>query len=466
VTKKLFLSSGKRPKNACPIYLLHKEDVKKWGKDIPQSWKNWMASSPFSAAKGQLAILPGDDGTLEAVAYGLGPQKDIESAIMSLSEVPGRLPQGTYYFAENGIDKFQAALAWGLGAYDFSRYKSAGDKKWPVLFLPKNVQVKKLSDILSGVFLGRDLINTPTNDMGPPELEKAIKKLGRAHKATVKVTQGKDLLKKNFPLIHAVGRASDRAPRLVDMSWGNKKHPKITLVGKGVCFDTGGLNLKPGNSMALMKKDMGGAAAVIGLASMIMASKLPVRLRMLVPAVENNVSANAFRPSDVLPSRKGISVEIGNTDAEGRLVLADALTLADDEEPDILIDMATLTGAARVALGPDLPPFYTEDQVVSEGLMIAAGKTRDHLWPMPFWEPYDEWLSSKIADVNHISSGGFAGSITAALFLRRFVEKAKSYIHFDIYGWSPKSGSGKVYGGEPHAIRAIFEYLERRFGTS
>jgi len=464
VTQKLFLSSSKKPKSARPIYLLSKEDIEKWKKDIPQSWKNWIASSPFSGVKGQVAQLPGEDGKLEAIAFGLGPKKDIESTLMTLSELPGKLPKGSYYFASDLADSFQTALAWGLGAYEFGRYKSGQQKQWPVLVLPQNVNGKKLTDILSGVFLGRDLINTPTNDMGPDELEKAIKTLGRSHKAIVKVIKGESLLKKNFPLIHAVGRASDKAPRLVDMSWGNKKHPKITLVGKGVCFDTGGLNLKPGNSMALMKKDMGGAAAVIGLASMIMSSKLPVRLRVLVPAVENNVSANAFRPSDILPSRKGISVEIGNTDAEGRLVLADALSLADDEKPDLLIDMATLTGAARVALGPDLPPFYTEDKKLSDDLMSAAQTTRDHVWPMPFWDPYDEWLSSKIADVNHISPGGFAGSITAALFLRRFVEKAKSYIHLDIYGWSPKSGAGKTYGGEPHAIRALFQYLQTRFG--
>ncbi len=266
-------------------------------------------------------------------------------------------------------------------------------------------------------------------------------------------------------MIHDVGRASTRPPRLIDMTWGQAKHPKVTLVGKGVCFDTGGLNLKPGTAMALMKKDMGGAANVLGLASMIMAAKLPVRLRVLIPAVDNNVSGNAFRPGDVLKSRLGLTVEIGNTDAEGRLVLADALALADEDEPELLIDMATLTGAARVALGPDLPPFYCEDDGLAGEIMSHAQAEIDPLWRMPFWQPYDEWLSSKIADVNHISEGGFAGSITAALFLKKFVARSKHYVHFDIFGWTPKALPGRPYGGEAQAIRALYALMKQRFGA-
>ena len=266
-------------------------------------------------------------------------------------------------------------------------------------------------------------------------------------------------------MIHAVGRASNREPRLIDMVWGGAKAPKVTLVGKGVCFDTGGLNLKPGSSMALMKKDMGGAANVLGLASMIMAAKLPVRLRVLIPAVDNNVSANAFRPSDVLQSRNGMTVEIGNTDAEGRLVLADALTLADDEEPDLIVDMATLTGAARVALGPDLPPFYSDDEALAAQVLAHAEAQSDPVWRMPLWPRYDGWLESKIADVNHISEGGFAGSVTAALFLKRFVVKTAAYAHFDIFGWTPTARPGRPYGGADQAIRALFAALRERYAA-
>ena len=265
-------------------------------------------------------------------------------------------------------------------------------------------------------------------------------------------------------MVHAVGRASVSAPRLVDLKWGNAKNPKVTLVGKGVIFDSGGLNIKPGNSMALMKKDMGGAANVIALASMIMTANLPVRLRLLVPAVENSISGNAFRPGDVLPSRKGITVEIGNTDAEGRLVLGDALTLGDEEKPDMMIDMATLTGAARVALGPDLPPFYTEDDGLATSISAAAEALLDPLWRMPLWAPYQKMLSSKVADVNHISSGGFAGSVTAALFLSRFVDQAKSWVHLDIYGWTPTAKPWAPVGGEAQGIRALFDVISRKYG--
>jgi len=299
--------------------------------------------------------------------------------------------------------------------------------------------------------------------MGPEELSAAVKAVADEYGASFKETVGDKLLDDNFPLIHAVGRASDKSPRLIDMTWGDETHPKITLVGKGVIFDTGGLNIKTGNFMTLMKKDMGGAANVLALAKMIMDAKLPVRLRLLIPAVENAIAGNAFRPGDILPSRLGLSVEITNTDAEGRLVLADALALADEEEPDVLIDMATLTGAARVALGPDLPPFYTHDEAFADELKVRAKDMADPLWHMPLWAPYQSMLDTPIADVNHAPGGGFAGSITAALFLERFVKKAATWVHFDIYGWTPTAKPARPKGGEAQAIRAIYGLLKARF---
>jgi len=374
------------------------------------------------------------------------------------------LPEGNYKFEPSALDAHLAALGWLLGAYRFSHYRNVS-RKLPNLVLDKTVDKAQLIREAEASFLARDLINTPANDMGPDEIEKLIRKLARENSASVSVTKGDALLKKNFPMIHAVGRASVDAPRLVDLTWGNAKHPKVTLVGKGVIFDSGGLNIKPGNSMALMKKDMGGAANTIALAKMIMAAKLPVRLRLLVPAVENAIAGNAFRPGDVLPSRKGISVEIGNTDAEGRLILADALALGDEERPDLMIDMATLTGAARVALGPDLPPFYTDDNDLAEAIHSFAGSVCDPLWRMPLWQPYQKMLSSKIADVNHISTGGFAGSVTAALFLSRFVEKARSWAHFDIYGWTPTALPWAPVGGEAQGIRALFSVVAEKYGN-
>jgi leucyl aminopeptidase len=300
--------------------------------------------------------------------------------------------------------------------------------------------------------------------MGPDALEKAVRDLATIYDADVRVTAGEYLLRKNFPMIHAVGRASSQAPRLIDMRWGSKSAPKVTLIGKGVCFDTGGLDIKPASGMLLMKKDMGGAANVLGLASMIMAAKLKVRLRVLIPAVENSIAANSFRPGDVLTSRKGITVEVGNTDAEGRLVLADALTLADEDEPQMLVDMATLTGAARVALGPDLPPFYTDDEKLASDLSSASVAVEDPLWRMPLWRAYDAKLSSKIADMNNVTSDGFAGSITAALFLKRFVEKTHAWVHFDIFAWNPVDRPHGPAGGEAQGIRALEKVIVDRFG--
>jgi leucyl aminopeptidase len=322
----------------------------------------------------------------------------------------------------------------------------------------------ELSRIVEAVYLARDLINTPTNDMGPGELAEAAAALAARHGASLGVTVGDDLLAQNFPLIHAVGRAAARPPRLIDLTWGDPAAPKVTLVGKGVCFDSGGLDIKSDTAMLLMKKDMGGAAGVLALAHMIMDRGLGVRLRVLIPAVENSISGGAFRPLDVYKSRKGLQVEIGNTDAEGRLVLADALALADEERPDLLVDMGTLTGAARVALGPDLPPFYTDDEALAGDVARHARAAHDPLWRLPLWRPYDAMLDSKVADMNNIAIGGFAGSIICALFLNRFVGAAKAWLHLDIYAWTPSPKPGRPEGGECQGARALYALLAERYG--
>jgi leucyl aminopeptidase len=331
--------------------------------------------------------------------------------------------------------------------------------------LPEGADRDQVLALAEALYFGRDLINTPASDLGPAELEAAARELAKAFGGTVKVTEGSTLLADNFPMIHAVGRASDRAPRLIDIRWGAERAPKVTIVGKGICFDTGGLNLKPGGSMGLMKKDMGGAASALAFALMVMRSKLPVRLRVLIPAADNSVAGNAFRPGDVLTSRNGMTVEIGNTDAEGRLVLADALSLADEEAPDYLVTFATLTGAARVALGPELPPFYADDDEFAGKVLEAALAVGDPVWRMPFWAPYDKLLKSNVADVSHISDGPFAGSVTAALFLKRFVKEAKRFAHLDIYSWVPREQPGRPQGGEPQAARALFQFFRQEHGS-
>jgi leucyl aminopeptidase len=314
------------------------------------------------------------------------------------------------------------------------------------------------------VYLARDLINTPANDMGPAELEYAARALAARHGASVNVLVGEELLNANFPLIHAVGRAADRPPRLIDLTWGDAARPKVTLVGKGVCFDTGGLDIKPESGMLNMKKDMGGAASMLALAHMVMAHGLKIRLRVLVPAVENSISGAAFRPRDIYRSRKGLTVEIGNTDAEGRLILADALALADSEEPELIADMATLTGAARVALGTEVVPFYTDDETLAAEVARFAGAENDPLWRLPLWQPYEQLLDSKVADTNNVSAGSFAGSITAALFLRQFVTAAKAWLHCDIYAWNQTTRPGRPEGAECQAARALYALLVERYG--
>ena len=328
--------------------------------------------------------------------------------------------------------------------------------------IPKDANATDIKRQIAGVFLARDLINTPTNDMGPEALERAFRALAKHYDARVDVIKGDDLLKQNFPLIHTVGRASTEAPRLLEMRWGQDGAPKVTLVGKGVCFDTGGLDIKPAASMLLMKKDMGGAANVLGLALMIMDANLKVDLRVLVPAVENSISGNAFRPGDIYKSRKGLTVQIDNTDAEGRLILADALAYADEDTPDLLVDMATLTGAARVALGPDLPPFFTDDEDLAHELADSSLETDDALWRLPLFAGYNADVSARIADLTNAPAGGMAGAITAALFLKRFVTNTEKWVHLDIFGWSPKDRAHCTIGGEAQGIRALYHHIRTR----
>ena len=451
------LTIVKNKSGAIPIWALTPTQNRSIATLVSKRAGQWAKTTGFVAKKGQTCLVPDRNNKVEAVLFGMGnASTPMDSAVLARL-----LPAGDYYF-EYGIENLElATLGWCLGAYQFDRYKMIPARS-ANLVVDKSLDFLAISDTANACHLTRDLINIPANDLGPAELEQATRTLARTHKARVKVICDDELLKQNFPMIHAVGRASISAPRLIELNWGPAKGKKITLVGKGVSFDTGGLNIKPGNSMTLMKKDMGGAANVLGLASMIMDAGLPVRLRVLIPAVENSISSNAFRPGDILQSRKGLSVEIGNTDAEGRLILADALALADEERPDLLIDMATLTGAARVALGPDLPPFYTHDDDLAGEITKASELKFDPLWRMPLWRPYNSMLTSKVADINHITTGGYAGSITAALFLSNFVDRVKSWVHLDVFGWVPSQKPWAQVGGEAQGIRALFEIIKNR----
>jgi leucyl aminopeptidase len=446
-----FAKSGKK---AVPLHAVASKDLKGFLARFP-----YLKASGFAAREGELRLLPAKTG-LAAGVLGLGKNKDA----LALAEFSEKLPDGLYQLGE--VPDFcggaHAALAWALGLYQFSRYKKPS-KRAVKLVLPAGVDGEEISRVAENVFLARDLINTPPNDMGPEELAAAAVALAKKHGAKFCIVGGKQLAE-HYPLIQAVGQGSARAPRLIDLIWGNPKAPKVTLVGKGVCFDTGGYDLKPASGMATMKKDMGGAAVALAVAGMVMGAKLNLRLRVLIPAVENSVSGSAYRPSDVFKSRKGLTVEIGNTDAEGRLVLADALADADDEAPSLLIDIATLTGAARMATGMELPPFFTDDEALAADLMRHAGAVSDPLWRLPLWRGYESSLSSPVADLTNNPNYGHAGAITAALFLNRFVEKAKSWLHLDIAGWTDRPKPGRRLGGEASAARAIYALLKERHG--
>ncbi|WP_051335739.1 leucyl aminopeptidase family protein [Methylocapsa acidiphila] len=449
---------------AAPIWFVNAETWPEIKANLPASAQAFAAACGFEPKPGRVQIAPDAQGGIAVVLFGIEPEIARQRDLLLPGRLAASLPRGLYRFANAPHDPTLAAISWLLTAYRFTRYKGA-DAAFPELCAPEGVDADRVERISEAVAFGRDLINTPANDLGPDALEAAALDLASHHHAKASVTRGDKLLQTNLPLIHAVGRASDKAPRLVDFSWGDPTKPKVTLVGKGVCFDSGGLDIKPEAAMLLMKKDMGGAATALALASMIMAGNLPIRLRVLLPAVENAISGNAFRPGDVYPSRKGLTIEIGNTDAEGRLVLADALALADEEAPELLFDFATLTGAARAALGPDLPPFYTMDDDLADEIAHFGTATQDPVWRLPLWDPYDKLLDGKIADLNNVSGGSFAGSITAALFLRRFVERAKSWAHFDIYAWAPSAKSGRPEGAEVQCARLLYDLLEARFGA-
>lgn len=448
-------SAGSRP-----IWFIGKNKVDQAG--LTPDGQAWARANDFNGEAGRVLVLPGEAGSIAGALFGTGDDDQGGQSQLLAGKLARSLPEGDWHIEGNLDHAELTALAFLMGGYSFTRYRK-GNGKTIRLTIPEGVDAAETQRIADAVTLARDLINTPTNDMGPDALEQAARDLAARNGAKVSTIEGDALLKQNFPMIHAVGRAGSIAPRLIDLTWGKDSDPKITLVGKGVCFDTGGLDIKPASGMLLMKKDMGGAANVLGLASIIMDAKLAVRLRVLIPAVENSIAGNAFRPSDVLQSRKGLTVEIGNTDAEGRLVLADALALADEEEPELIIDMATLTGAARVALGPDLPPFYTHDDALAASIAEKADETADPLWRMPLWQPYAQKLSSRVADINNVTTDGFAGSVTAALFLSRFVEKAKSWAHFDIYGWVPVEKPASPIGGEAQAIRALYKLLKEQY---
>ena len=452
-----------------PIWLAPQNGWKAHLDHLPREHIAWLEANAFDGMPRKHVLLPGVGGGIAGVVLGIGDTPDAGSAIATatlIGTLAPVLPAGVYRLGDPvASDPTMAAIAWGLGAYRFRRYKANGGRGTAALVMPEQADASRVMASVEGVWLGRDLINTPANDMGPAELELAARDLAARHGARIDAIVGDALIEKNFPLIHAVGRASPRAPRLIDLTWGRADAVKVTVIGKGICFDTGGLDIKPSSAMLLMKKDMGGAASALALAHMIMSAGLDVRLRVLIPAAENSVAGSAFRPGDVIRSRAGTTVEIGNTDAEGRLVLADALALADEEAPDHLFTFATLTGAARVALGPDLPPYFCDDEGLANEIAASGVAVADPVWRLPIATPYEPWLESNIADMNNVAEGGFAGSIVAAIFLKRFVKQARTFAHFDIYGWRPAPRPLGPKGGEAQAARAVFEVVRRLRGS-
>ena len=443
-----------------PLQPLSAEDLVAWQREQAPSRKEWIEASGFQAKPGQVCALPSEGGGIKAWLFGTQP----EGWLTQLAAVFEKLPEGQYRLDCDWSrdERLQAALGWGLAAYRFDRYKEIKGNN-PVLVLDEDVD-RDARSLLAAQSLVRDLVNTPTEDMGPRQLADAASELAREFGADYSVIEGDELLTENYPAVHAVGRASTRPPRLIELAWGDADDPLLAIVGKGVCFDTGGLNLKPAGGMILMKKDMGGAAHVLALARLVMDYELPVRLLMLIPAVENSVSGNAYRPGDVIPTRKGLSVEIGNTDAEGRVILSDALTYASEQEPDLVIDFATLTGAARIAMGPDLPPLFSNRDEISSGIQQAGLDVEDPLWTLPLHQPYNKMIESPIADLNNVAKSPFGGCITAALFLEHFVEKDDNWVHIDTFAWNQANRPGRPQGGEALGLRAVFRYLQRRYG--
>jgi len=446
--------------NSIPIYIIEPKEMPAAIKNDPLTMK-WISSNQYEATPGKYLIVPDDKGNILSVLIGK-EEKDCPYSGLSMYILPKILPNGSYYFVNNAEKLNLSAYSWLISNHHSSSVsKNESDIK---LNLDKSSLKDDVCNIASGCALAIDMINQPANIMNPEKMSSEIFKIGEKFKADIKEIVGDDLLKYNFPLIHAVGRAGEYEPRIIDMTWGNPNHPKITLVGKAVTFDTGGLDIKPTNAMSIMKKDMGGGANILGLAYMVMNANLKIRLRVIIPIVENNISSNSFRPGDVLTSRAGKTIEIGNTDAEGRLILADALTLGDEDSPNLMIDMATLTGAARVALGPELVPFYTNNKNMANSLMDISLIEEDPIWHMPYWEPYNKWLNEgSSANINNAPAKPFAGSIIAAEFLKRFVKRANTYIHFDIYAWNPGSHKFSPTGGAAQGIRTLFSFLKKNY---
>lgn len=451
-----------RTPGCIPLIPVAESEADAWLERQDETVRRWLTATGFKMKPGSFNWVPGPDGRPRAAVVGVGNTNDF----WALGGLPGSLPEGDYTI-EAALEPRQLerlTLGWALGAYQFTRYKAP--KRAPArLALDPACNAERLQRQVDAVTLVRDLVNTPAEDLMPEHLAEAMQALGREFGASVEQIVGDELLVNNYPAIHAVGRASVHPPRLLDLRWGDPTHPKITLVGKGVCFDSGGLDLKPSSAMRLMKKDMGGAATALGLARLIMSAGLPARLRVLVAAVDNAVAGNAFRPGDVLRSRRGLTIEIHNTDAEGRLILCDALAEAASEQPEVIIDFATLTGAARVALGTGVPALFCNDEPLAAGLLAAAEREQDPIWRLPLHQPYRELLDSKIADLANATEASYAGAITAALFLKEFVPDGIPWAHFDLMAWNLKTQPGRPEGGEAMGLRAVFGWLEQRFGT-
>ena len=442
-----------------PLYPVHVGNLNQWLERSPGLQRKWVEAAGFSANPGELCSLPDANGELQGYLFGM--QK--EGWLYQLASLPGKLPAGSYRLASDWTreQRLQASLGWGLACYKFDLYCKS-KKQSPTLALDEDIQTGT-ERLLAAQSLVRDLVNTPTEDMGPAQLADVMQAQADELDAHVTIVSGADLLTENFPAIHVVGRASDRAPRLLKMEWGEKHQPLLVLCGKGVCFDTGGLDMKSSAGMRIMKKDMGGAAHVLGLARLIIEAQLDIRLMVLIPAVENSIAGNAYRPGDVIPTRKGLSVEIGNTDAEGRVVLADALTYACEYKPDLVIDFATLTGAARIALGADLPPVFSNDISIANELVTAGEQEEDPLWVLPLYRPYRELFKSPIADLNNAGKGAYGGCIVAALFLEYFVNEETDWVHIDTFAWNQSTRPGRPAGGEALGLRATFNYLKKRY---
>jgi leucyl aminopeptidase len=446
---------------AVPVAAVSKSGLAAWREASPARERDWVAATGFAGEAGKLALVPDKNGKLGRALVGMA---DGEAAMWAFAGLSEMLPEGVYRVEAipEGGDASRVALGWALGTYSFDRYRKKTKETGARLVWPKGADRGLVERLAAGVFLARDLVNTPASDMGPEELAQAAIRVAKSAGARHRVTAGDALLTENYPTIHAVGRASTRAPRLVDIVWGDEAAPKVTLVGKGVCFDTGGLDLKTASGMLMMKKDMAGAAIMLGLAQAVMAANLPVRLRVLLPMVENAVSGNAMRPRDIVKTRKGLTVEIGNTDAEGRLILCDALAEASTEKPALLVDIATLTGAARVAVGPELGALFCNDDGLAAALIAAGTAEDDPLWRMPLWGPYRRLIDSKIADLNNVSEGPHAGAITAALYLQEFVEPGIPWAHLDVMAWNGRSRPGRPEGAEAQALRALYAHIAGR----